>query len=322
MMNVDSNRTQNLPHWLQPFWYESGNEKDSNNQKMFSSVDRSLNSIREKDDVDSPVWETSCQTLEELKVLFEKSSGLVFRGQASASWELNSSLVRLMKDCGVSVDKGAQIQVASKHLGPFIFGEHVLRKLIHRSQENPGPEQELVFAQHHGYPTHLLDWTESLDNALFFAFEDVPVDESGHVAVFAVDVGKIYIHAYCRDQETDPSDVKLDEILKWLKEDGQIFSMSHWTFCRPGGFWDVRMSVQKTVLSAQIHVDSLEDHLNSKFQLAALPGTLVKVSMPALIRTEVMNYLNDEDINRNALFPDLDAMCKKAKSKLVNCLLK
>ena len=308
------------PHnWLQPFRYA----RVKDNQQMLSPSDCSLNSLRKNHGNEHSFWEMECSSLGELLRMFDERKGLVFRGQASASWELDSSLVRLMKNCGVAVDKSAPINISSRGCGSLIFDEHVLKKVIPSTQEMMSSEQKLVFAQHYGYPTNLLDWTESLNNALFFAFENAPQDDSDQVAIYSVDVGKVYILEYCRKGRKeiifdDPADVSADDVLGWLKHGFVNESFDHWMFVRLGDFWDLRMSVQETVLSIQGWPQSLGDYLRNCETPAPLPGTLVKVKMPVSARPEVMEYLENEGISRESIFPDMDALCAQAKSQLID----
>jgi hypothetical protein len=49
----------------------------------------------------------------------------------------------------------------------------------------------IALAQHHGLPTHLLDWTGRPEVATYFAAQYASSLETGHLAVYAVDLRKI-----------------------------------------------------------------------------------------------------------------------------------
>jgi len=315
------------PNWFQFFLYGRG--ETEGNMKMLSPSDCSLNSLRENHTDQPAFWEIKCKTLDELQGLFEKRSGLVFRGQASANWKLDSSLLRLMKKCGMEIDGAVPIDIASKSFGPLVFDNH-LRRNFPDSLERASKEQMLAFAQHYGYPTNLLDWTESLDKALFFAFEQASRDDCDEVAVFAIDIGKMYILEYCDKNNSWPPDrtniVNARDVLAWLNDRYINEQFDHWMFCRPGNFWDIRMAIQETVLSVQSWQVSLEESLTFHEDCddtlpKPLPKTLVKISLPAHMRPKVMKYLEGKGISRGTLFPNLDALCATAKSELMDHFL-
>jgi hypothetical protein len=301
-------------HELMPFLY-AGEEL---NRQMLIHDDSELNSLR-KNCADRPAfWKTSCQTLDELLEIFKETKGLVFRGQADANWTLDSSLVRLMKGCGAH-DYDYEIRRDHSEMIEKILS------IIPRRQEDMSPWQSFVFMQHYGFPTRLLDWTESLDVALFFAFENVPAD-SEHVAVYSVDIGKVYLQRYGRLGNSEvpefipARETSADCVLRWLK--GQWIYPDHddWMFARPKAFWDFRMAVQETVLSSQRGMVSFERCVNDK-TFPYLPSTLVKILLPVSMLRKVDEYLKGKGISRQKLFPNMDERCAQAKRDLTKQIL-
>lgn len=85
-------------------------------------------------------------------------SSFAFRGVSESAWELETSLIRL----------GGPIDLLEKHL---------LRNFRKYAHPHIGDHDSLwywlTFAQHHGLPTRLLDWTYSPYVALHFATNNV-----------------------------------------------------------------------------------------------------------------------------------------------------
>ncbi len=296
--------------------------------EMLDVANDSLNSLR-KYSCGESFAEKSFSTLRQMFDFFGDSKnhhGLVFRGQANAEWELNSSLVRLYKKYGFYCEDG------SGDVNSDDYKEvDELFSLIPNSMKTPSPEQKLLFAQHYGFPTRLLDWTESLDIALFFAFERIP-EESKTVALFPVDLGKVYLSDYIYDVHYPSVDdgwtvddrwtpiellvqlkerkISPDQVLLWLLKKKFPFKPNSWDFMRPKSFWDLRMSVQQTVVSVQDIPVPFEQSFG-KASLA-LPCTCLKATLPVSLRSEVMDYLKTKGVSRDSLFPNVDTLCKEA----------
>lgn len=111
-----------------------------------------------------------------------QQSDLIFRGQKDSKWKLKTSFHRtgrfdLLRYGNEDVHK----------LNYYLVG------LINKSFDVNDPIEHgalLNLAQHHGFPTPLLDWTESPFIGAYFAFNDVPKDDNeGYVRLFAFNKG-------------------------------------------------------------------------------------------------------------------------------------
>jgi len=120
------------------------------------------------------------------KELFTRLSGFLFRGQASASWNLEPGLGRAVRRWGL--DRGRLGMTETAILREF------RRRAHHYVTMPPSPEQDLewlALIQHYGGPTRLLDFTHSPYIAAFFALENAE-DEA---AVWAVRRDWIHVRA-------------------------------------------------------------------------------------------------------------------------------
>ena len=143
-----------------------------------------------------PLW---LESLEAERVRLRAGSGLhvselLFRGQADASWKLATTLERsypnaLRAKDYYSAAHSAKHQIEA-HTGqswdipqPPEFDKWVDDQRMFGTREIPALEY-LVYLRHHGFPSPLLDWTQSPYVAAYFALGSAsPLTE--RVAIFA-----------------------------------------------------------------------------------------------------------------------------------------
>ncbi|MFH4517993.1 FRG domain-containing protein [Vibrio alginolyticus] len=112
---------------------------------------------------------------------FSDDLGVIFRGQRDSSWGIESTSTRLAKRTRSEL---TGYQLESLQLENFILKARGLRG------SNPAKLESLEYwalGQHYGLATPLVDWTESLYIAAYFAFEQPDGSSTGFRSIFVLD---------------------------------------------------------------------------------------------------------------------------------------
>lgn len=218
-------------------------------------------------------------------------SGYVYRGVEDADFELSTSLNRL---------------------GESHLERHLLRNFRKYSQlenqMNNSLWNWLALAQHHGLPTRLLDWTYSPYVALHFATADFNnYDNDG--AIWAInyrDTIQYLPKEYKKIIDTEGSHIFTAEMLeraanslddlKNAKE--EAFAI----FLEPPSI-DQRIVNQYAVFSMMSDPD-----VNLLHWLEGKVVKYFKILIPARLKWEIRDKLDQSNINERVLFPGLDGL--------------
>lgn len=218
-------------------------------------------------------------------------STLVFRGLARASYTNTSSLARLSGDY-------AQLE---RHL------MRNFRKYAHRAAPGPTEWDWMALGQHHGLPTRLLDWTFSPLVALHFATSSWPEDDA---LLWAVDVAAVHrsLPRVLRDSlEQEGSLLFTTDLLARHAEgaaeldqlrEGEPFAL----FFEPPAL-DERITNQAAVLSA---IADPTCHMHD--WLAERDGTCRAWRIPATLKGEIRERLDQAHVHERVLMPGLDGL--------------
>jgi hypothetical protein len=225
-------------------------------------------------------------------------SNFAFRGVSDAGFNLDTSLMRL----GRHYDKQEG---------------HILRnfrKYAHRdSVSGDSIWNWLAVAQHHGLPTRLLDWTYSPYVAMHFATESLHnFDRDG--IVWTLD--------YVRSNQLLPE--KLKSILS--EEGSNVFTVD--MLARAGSTLSEFDSLSDSDFVVFFEPPSLDDRIVNQFALFSLmssasaalddwlkdhPEVYRRIIIPAELKWEVRDRLDQANITERVLFPGLDGLSRWLK---------
>jgi hypothetical protein len=222
-------------------------------------------------------------------------SNVVFRGLDDAADDLSTSLARL----------GGDFASLERHL------LRNFRKYAHSDIRNETFWDWLALAKHHGLPTRVLDWTHSPYVALHFATANLAeLDRDG--VVCAVDYVAAAEHLPPRLREIldeegshsfttemhEPAARTLEELDRLA--DGEDFVV----FLEPPSL-DERIVNQYALFSL---LSGASPQLDA--WLEARPGLGRRIVVPAELKWEVRDKLDQANVTERVLFPGLDGIAR------------
>jgi hypothetical protein len=208
--------------------------------------------------------------------------GAFFRGHSDSTWDLTPGLGRLI------LERDTESRLYYRFLS---YGGHLIP-----ARSSTWDVQFLM--QHHGLPTRLLDWSESLAVALYFALRGA----TSQAAIWILSPYWLN-HMMLGRMEIE----RLDSAFPSGYEEYFINdrSSSYGRFPAPviavsGGSDSSRMRSQRAVFT--LHGD-LERPLNQSVKNVAW-----KVLIPKKAFEDAKRFLNNAGVNEFSLFPDLDGL--------------
>jgi FRG domain len=217
--------------------------------------------------------------------LLSHDHDFIYRGQ-SQPWRLRTAFHRHGRS---DLRRFREIDIPMLH-------RHLSARTRHLFDLNDGRQNAafLSLAQHHGYPTHLMDWTRSPYVAAFFAYRTVTNDDmqkrpSGRVRVFIFDSGQWRNYQSYFTVESPMLHMTMMEVLAVENE---------------------RLIPQQSV-SFICSVDDIESHI-ARYQTAE-KKLLLALDLPLLERDAVLDELRRMGITAGSLFPGLDGTCEELK---------
>lgn len=220
-------------------------------------------------------------------------SNSAFRGMPDASYDLRTSLMRL----------GAGFEALESHL---------LRAFTRYARSYVRPQDTLwswlALAQHHGLPTRLLDWTYSPFVALHFATAEAELMEQDGVIWTADYVSaRRYLPARLRDiLDGEGTSVFTAEMINSaapsLPELAALDEQPFLVFFEPPSL-DERIVNQFALFALMSRPEARMDEW-----LAARPQIARRIILPAALKWEVRDRLDQMNLTERVLFPGLDGL--------------
>lgn len=144
----------------------------------------------------------------------------------------------------------------------------------------------LVYAQHYGMATRLLDWTTNPLISLWFATIDQNVDTTGHVYLLFVDEDLLLD----KRKATDPFSIGKTKVFKPNINNPRIAAQSGW------------FTVHRYSKRAGKFVDL---HKNRD-----LKRNVLMKGIPGKYKGEILRSLDKLGVNNESVFPGLEGSCK------------
>ena len=220
-------------------------------------------------------------------------SPFAFRGAGDSTHDLRSALSRL----------GDQ----ARELEPHILRN--FRRYAHaESAKTDSTWNWLALAQHHGVPTRLLDWTYSPYVAMHFATESVEhFDRDG--IIWSIDYTKTNdllpkdLRALLEDERAEAFTVEmLVEAASTLRELDSLAKKPFLLFFEPPSL-DERIVNQFALFSLlSSPTVSLDEWLSRH------PDVVRRILIPASLKWEIRDKLDQANITERVLFPGLDGL--------------
>jgi hypothetical protein len=238
----------------------------------------------------------------------------IFRGQARASWPLQSSLDRMVSIDANDAKYGLLREFKAK---AHQYGGGY--------QSSEGDEQWLASMQHHGAPTPLLDFTFSPYVAAYFALRE-PAPKRGYAMIYAIELGAVEREAV-RVYSALPTAQK--DALGLPKRSFELIE-----FALRDSWFDASMRSERGyVVPVQPKIEPLRmSHQQGSFLLNGAPDlqfgeslqkmlgasakhNLRRIAIDRACRQDVLRHLYRMNIHELSLFPGLDGLAQFAKHK-------
>ena len=224
-------------------------------------------------------WKTLLEIVKEVKAELGSSEVLWFRGQSNADYPLLPSLCRGID--GFSKEK-------------FLF-QKFLQLTLRVFPRRTNDWETLFDMQHYGLPTRLLDWSENLGIAAFFAVNYHELDNvDTHVAIYILNPRELNLYSGIERIPFIPDDKDFDyKTIYWEK---RPFAPTYPIAIEPI-FQNDRILAQKGMFT--IHGDNLSE-------IAELcPKAVKKIILNKTAIPEIVEFLEIANINEQTVFPDM-----------------
>jgi hypothetical protein len=226
--------------------------------------------------------------------IYRFRSNCAYRGSSDAKYDLNTSLIR-------------HAATAEKLEG------HLLRNFRKYARRDAVPDDSiwnwLALAQHHGLPTRLLDFTYSPFVAMHFATESLDKFNADGV-IWCLDFVKTNqliperLKTILHEEGSDAFTVEmLRGVASTLAEFDRLWSDEFVIFFEPPSL-DDRIVNQFALFSMMSSPTVRLDHW-----LANHPDLYRRIIIPAELKWEVRDKLDQANITERVLFPGLDGLC-------------
>lgn len=238
---------------------------------------------------------------EKKKLGFEDGEECFFRGHQELVWDLTPTLLRHCRER--KLEKAEEIRDFEASL---FFEFQARARELH---EHSPTEWDILFSmRHHSVATRLLDWTEVLGVAVFFALRDVFENSSPCVWI---------LNPYALNEKS----WKIRDLVapEYLPQGDYDFSDYLIDYAGDPGFdWDEPVALYPIQRNARLHAQRgfFTIHGNDIRSLDGIfPALVKKVPLPKEAWKDARLFLQDAGIDEFLMFPDLDGLARHLHKK-------
>lgn len=225
----------------------------------------------------------------------------LFRGQGDVSWPLLPTLLRYCRDA--KIRKWELLH----HLEANLFFEFRSRARDLHAQELSDWDV-LFFMRHHGVATRLLDWTETLGVAIYFALRDAAVTATPCVWL---------LNPYTLNEQSWGHDDFI--VPEYLLEDGYSLGDYLQDFSDDAVFpWSEPVAIYPVQRSNRLHAQRgyFTIHGENRKPLETISSHAVRqVPLSRAAIPGAQEFLSIAGIDDHSLFPDLDGLTRHLHAK-------
>ena len=260
------------------------------------------------------------ECIEQIRLLNKRKLPMFFRGQCNSEWPIRSTLER----AGIERIFSKEYYRSIDYLKPEInsLGHHFKRNFNEREFEHnfadirnisfrKFPDIEyLSYLRHHGFPTPLIDVTQSEYIALFFACEDMNEETDAKVFVFREDFGSAgvsgspQLHKIGHYFESDRRHIAQQSEYLLALQFERVEDHCEWLFVPFSSFLEWNNSFRG--------VDYDDGYVE--------PQSFFEIEIDGGAKKEILAELYKMNINHYTLYLDEDSLIRKLKYEFLQSM--
>jgi FRG domain len=250
-----------------------------------------------------PIKEITCQSISEIESHFHDlkiRGGWLFRGQGDSRWRLATSLERAVAN--PTERQRAELFSFER----FRRSVHLYEDITKYGELMRGNLNDfwLSHMQHHGVVTRVLDFTESVYIATYFAMER-PNGDTDMVSVWALNM--LHCHSQSTQQHAAHLGLPVEEVKGFDFSSPQnpplVFPIQ-----REIGYTRILIQQGWGMLPTRVDLPFMD---NLRGTIGSHTDCIYKFNIPVARRKDILNNLYTMNIHRETLFPGVQGLGEK-----------